>query len=479
MRTSSTLIEKGLTKLFGDRGDHEFRPIALEILERPPSPIALVMILTIALFFVSAVIWSMVGTVDIVALAQGKFQPSGRVKTVQPLETGRVDQILVRNGDHVKSGDVLVILDAREMKAEYDAFENAYLSLLAEAQRRGAAILSAEKENLESVVWNNTIPVDVRAREDSVLLADFNQIMAQLKAIDSAVAQKNAERERLQNVALSQNILVETLKERVALRQKLSDSAVGTRTALIDALETLHQQETTLVSQIGQLKETEEAIHSLAAERNKAVSVFIADNRTRAAEAKRNADDMALKLDKARVRLDNLKLRSPIDGIVQALTVTSVGQVLPVAQEVMRIVPERDVLQAEVYVQNKDIGFIKEGQVAEVKVEAFPFTRYGVVHATVKRVARDAISQPEMSQTEVDPSRAYETRAAGGAQRVQNLVYPVELALSQNWIEVDGQRVLLMPGMSITAEVKTGSRRLIEYLLSPLSATVSEAARER
>lgn len=305
MRTSSTLIEKGLTKLFGDRGDHEFRPIALEILERPPSPIALVMILTIALFFVSAVIWSMVGTVDIVALAQGKFQPSGRVKTVQPLETGRVDQILVRNGDHVKSGDVLVILDAREMKAEYDAFENAYLSLLAEAQRRGAAILSAEKESLESVVWNNIIPVDVRAREDSVLLADFNQIMAQLKAIDSAVAQKNAERERLQNVALSQNILVETLKERVALRQKLSDSAVGTRTALIDALETLHQQETTLVSQIGQLKETEEAIHSLAAERNKAVSVFIADNRTRAAEAKRNADDMALKLDKARVRLDN------------------------------------------------------------------------------------------------------------------------------------------------------------------------------
>jgi hemolysin D len=140
MISSSTRIEKGLARLFGDRGDHEFRPIALEILERPASPIALAMIVTIALFFASAVIWSMVGTVDIVALAQGKFQPTGRVKTVQPLETGRVETILVRNGDHVEAGEVLITLDAREVRAECDALESAYFSLLAEAQRRAAAI---------------------------------------------------------------------------------------------------------------------------------------------------------------------------------------------------------------------------------------------------------------------------------------------------------------------------------------------------
>jgi hemolysin D len=374
---------------------------------------------------------------------------------------------------------VLITLDAREVRAEYDALESAYFSLLAEAQRHAAAILSADRESLAEVNWDDWIPVRVRTREADVLLADFNQIMAQLKAFDAAESQKDAERERLQSVVQSQRVLIETLQERVALRQKLSDSAVGTRTSLIDALETLHQQKTTLISQTGQLREAEEAIHSLTAERNKAKSAFIADNRSRAAEAKRNADELALKLDKARVRLESYELRSPIGGIVQALTVTSVGQVLPVAQEVMRIIPESDVLQAEVYVQNKDIGFVKEGQAAEVKVEAFPFTRYGVVHATVKRVARDAISQPEMSQTEADPARAFDGRMSGGAQRVHNLVYPVELTLAQNFIEIDGQRVLLMPGMSITAEVKTGKRRLIEYLLSPLSETVSQAARER
>lgn len=477
--TSPTRIEKGLAKIFGDRGDHEFRPIALEILERPASPVALVMIVTIALFFASAVIWSMVGTVDIVALAQGKFQPTGRVKTVQPLETGRVEKILVGNGDHVSAGEELVTLDAREVKAEYDVLENAFASLLAEAQRRTAAILSAETESLAAVNWDDRIPLPVRMREADVLLSDFNQIMAQLKAFDAAVSQKGIERERLQSIVQSQQVLLATLQERVNLRQKLSDSAVGTRTSLIDALETLHQQETTLISQSGQLKEAEEAIRSLAAERNKAKSAFIADNRSRAAEANRNADDIALKRQKALARLESFKLVSPIDGIVQALTVTSIGQVLPVAQEVMRIIPESDVLQAEVYVQNKDIGFVTEGQTAEVKVEAFPFTRYGVVHATVKRVARDAISQPEMSQSEADPSRSYDARASGGAQRVQNLVYPVELTLAQNFIVIDGQRVPLMPGMSITAEVKTGKRRLIEYLLSPLSETVSQAARER
>lgn len=475
----SGFLEKRFAKLFGDRGDHEFRPIALEIIERPASPVAMTMILTIALFFLGAIVWSTVGMVDIVSLAQGKFQPSGRVKTVQPLETGRVTTIRIRNGDLVRAGDVLVTFDAREVTTEYVALENIYFSYLAESQRRTAAILSADVEQLTEPDWDEGVSAQVRKREDGVLSSDFNQIMAQLNAIDATIALKKAERERLLNIIESQQILLETLTERVTLRQKLSDSAVGTRTALIDALETLHQQKTALVSQIGELKEADKALLSLSAERAKTKSAFIADHRSRAADAKRNADDAALKREKVRTRLENFVLRSPIDGIVQALTVTSIGQVLPAAQEAMRIIPENDVLQAEVYVQNKDIGFIREGQEAEVKIEAFPFTRYGVVHAAVKRVARDAISQPEMLQTDVDPSRPYEGRSSGGGQRVQNLVYPVELTLTQNYIEIEGQRVQLMPGMSITAEVKTGKRRLIEYLLSPLAETVSQTARER
>lgn len=158
----------------------------------------------------------------------------------------------------------------------------------------------------------------------------------------------------------------------------------------------------------------------------------------------------------------------------------SVGQVLNAAQEVMRIVPDDAVLEVETYLPNKDIGFVHEGQTASIKIEAFPFTRYGTIEAVVTRVASDAIPLPEALAAEGNTQpQPQEAKGSAGAQRVQNLYFPVTLKLSQSTILSEGKAIPLAPGMAITAEIKTGQRRLLDYLLSPLKEVGSTAVKER
>jgi hemolysin D len=148
-------------------------------------------------------------------------------------------------------------------------------------------------------------------------------------------------------------------------------------------------------------------------------------------------------------------------------------------QEIMRIVPEDAGLEIEVYVLNKDIGFVKSGQEAVVKVESFPFTQYGTILARVMRVARDAIPEPEANQNEGDPARAAASSTFAGAQRTQNLVFPVMLEPEAAAIGVDGRRAPLTSGMAATVEIKTGGRRILEFIFSPLVEVVGGAMRER
>ena len=145
----------------------------------------------------------------------------------------------------------------------------------------------------------------------------------------------------------------------------------------------------------------------------------------------------------------------------------------------MRIVPDGTELEIEAYVENKDIGFVEAGQPAIVKIESFPFTRYGVFEAKVARVAHDAIPEPDAQTVEGNPAKTTKSSYFGGAQRTQNLVFPVTLTLARKTMDIDGAHIPLRPGMAATVEVKTGKRRILEYVFSPLVETVSSAMKER
>ncbi len=166
-----------------------------------------------------------------------------------------------------------------------------------------------------------------------------------------------------------------------------------------------------------------------------------------------------------------LKLAAPVDGTVQQLTVHTVGGVVPAAQPLMAIVPVENAVEIESTVENRDIGFLEEGQPAEVKIDAFEYTRYGVVSGRVTHVSRDAIEQEKKD----DDNKDSDKKESDG----KGLVYSVTILLDKSTIAVDGRDAPLTPGLSVNAEIKTGTRRVIEYVLSPLIRHGRESLHER
>ncbi|AGS20616.1 HlyD family type I secretion periplasmic adaptor subunit [Rhizobium etli] len=471
--------------------DNEFLPAALEILETPASPIRTALIWFICLFTMGALIWSYVGTFDIVATAQGKIQPTGRVKVIQSIEVGKTIAVPVSNGIKVEAGDVLVELDPTEARAEVAALTASVSALRAEVTRRGAALAQVEAWQ-RTDLWSSTrkieiapefdasIPADVRRRETLLYNSDLEQLASTL---DSLAAQRNqqvAAVKRYSEMVAAQQALVATLADRVAMRSNLVDLSAGSRSGVIDAVEIKQKEEANLAEQIGQRAEAEMAIVAATSDGLKILKTFVADNAQKQAQALREIDEREQQLVKAAKRLDSMTIKSPIRGIVQTSAITTVGQVVTSGAELMRIVPDDSSLEIEAYLPNRDIGFVSPGQHAVIKVEAFPFTRYGILNGTVTRIATDAIPEPDAQQLEGQPAKELQSVIPiGNAQRVQNLVFPIVIKLDETSINIDGTGVALSPGMSVTVEVKTGNRRILEYLYAPLAEISSEAMQER
>jgi hemolysin D len=484
---SSTIPKKPLR---AQRTDLEFLPAALEILETPPSPVRMGLILIICAFMLIALSWAYVGRIDIIATAQGKIQPAGRAKVLQSLETGKVMAISVANGAQVAPGEVLVELDPTEARAVVAGAEADLAASIAEIARRKAAIAFARSIDLANmapsptvptITWGEDVPTGIRLREMAVLQGDLNQLHAELASITAEIEQKGTARQHLEATLTAQRDLIVTLKDRSSMREMLLKSNFGSKADWLDAMEKVKTQEVTLASELGQRADMEASLEVLNRDLLRRHAHFVADNLQRLADAERQADDLAQKLRQAKARLDHLTLHSPIAGIVQDSSLTTIGQVVTTGIELMRIVPTGAKLEVEAYLPNGDIGFVAVGHAASIKVEAFPFTRYGTIAGKITHVGRDAISEPDARQIESDPARptGAGTAITGRADRTQNLVFPITVELEQDSITVGHRAVPLLPGMAVTVEIKTGKRSILEYLLSPVVEVASGSMRER
>ena len=295
------------------------------------------------------------------------------------------------------------------------------------------------------------------------------------------MAQKEATRQRLRMSISFQDVLMETLNQRVSTRQEAIDLKVGTKINLYDAKEELEKSQSQLASDQGQLIETDAAISELRSEKTKIVSQFIADNENKLAEAARKADESRQSFNKASARLSHSRLMSPIDGIAQQLAVTTLGQVVTTGQQLLMVTPSGGPLQVEALVANTDIGFVKLGQEAAVKVDAFPFTRFGVLKGKVTRIASEAVNETEAKRAMANVVNAGNapTNPTSAPGQPDSFVFPVTVELEQTTMRIGGVDVPLAPGMTASVEIKTDSRRVIDYLLSPLAKVSSEAMRER
>ena len=462
--------------------DREFLPADLEILETPPSPVRLALILIICAFVVAAIAWAYIGRIDIVAVAPGKIEPTGRVKVIQPMDAGRVAAIHVQDGELVKAGEALIELDAGDAKAEQAQAQDSYDSFRAEVLRRHVEIEAAKARKLTplpTISWDKNEPARFRAREERVLAGDLRLLSDTIADYDAQIKQKAIERDRAADTMAAQEKLIATLQQRVDMRSTLAKEGAGSKAKLIDAEETRDYHRTQLAIQKGQRDAAAANIVVLSRERDRAYANFIAEDAQKLAAAQAQADNWQQRLVKAKLKLARMSLKSPIDGTVYGLSVTTIGQVVGAGDELMRIVPEGASLEIEAYLANRDVGFVKPGQKAVVKIAAFPFTRYGTLPAKVTRVASDAIPEPDARLSEFDASRAPKDKMFAGAQHTQNLVFPVTLKPERTSMDIDGKKMPLRPGMAVSVEIATGKRRILEYIFSPLVETASDAMKER
>ena len=511
--------------------NREFLPAALEILETPPAPLPIATMLTICAVFAAAFAWSFFGRLDVYAVAPGKLEPTGKVKVIEALDPGKIAAIRVENGQKVRAGDLLLELDPAEAAADDRAARSALQAGLAEIARRRAAVAAARQAERQSadgaaalqtlealaanpqgkIAWSDgpagatrpdptpaadpnrqadalrgeidaaqLSPEGAHAREEAVLSADLSQLADTLRALDKQVAQKQATLERLRMSIAYQTTLIDTLTQRVATRQEAIDLRVGTKINLYDAKEQLQRSQSELASDQGQLIETNAAIGELASEKTKALSQFIADNQNKAEEAARKAEEARAALAKATARLARTKLYAPIDGVVQQLSATTFGQVVGAGQQLATVVPTGGALQVEALVANMDIGFVKVGQPVEVKLDAFPFTRFGALHGKVVAIASEAVDEQQAKRALANATAPgnIPDNAAGPGQ-TPSFVFPVIVAVDQPAMRVDGATIPLAPGMTATVDIRTESRRIVDYLMSPLAKTISEAMTER
>lgn len=451
------------------RSDHEFLPAALEIMEKPPSPGLRGLLISLCGLFAIALTWSFVGKVDVVALASGKVIPTGSVKVIQPIELGYVRAIHVVNGQRVRAGQLLVELDPTLAGAD-EAQASAGLRSSDLIGARNAAMLAhIQGGNVGFVVPAGTPPEVEKVQRDYVRTA-----IAEYEAERLALQQQQEER-RAEAAASAAEIakLQQTLPlidRQLAARKELSDRGYFSKLKLLEYEQLRVEHVQNIAVQQANAAKARAAIAELDAQSARLRGTF---GRTAVAALSESQDKGGLareEVTKSRRRSAFQSLRAPVSGTVQQLAIATVGGVVQPAQALMVIVPDGAEVVVEANLPNKDVGFVHEGQSVRVKLEAFNFTDYGVVPGIVESISRDAIDLSRDGQQQRDQN---------GRPVQTGLVYATRIRLLRRTIRIGGREQPIGPGLAVQAEIKTGERRIIDYLLSPIAKTLDEAGRER
>ncbi len=458
------------------REELAFLPAALEIVETPPSPIGRSIAITIGVLFCAALVWSWWGTVDIVASATGKIVPSGRTKVIQPFETGVVRAILVQDGRAVKAGDVLVELDPTVNAAERDHLQNDLLAEQLNAARLRGALAATGDLEADFVAPAGADPVLVSTQRQ-LLLNQVNEHRAKIASLARQQAQKEAEQATIGVTIQKLEMMIPVVQQRVDIRKTLMEKELTSKITYFEVLQLLVEQQGELSVQKSHLHEAEAAVAAIRETRGQAVAEFRKSLSDELAKAEQKANGLMQDLIKAERRTTLQRLTAPVDGVVQQLAIHTVGGVVTPAQALMVIVPNDSRLEIEAMVSNRDIGFIHTGQEAQIKIDTFNFTRYGLLRGEVLNVSQDAIirDQPQDRSGE----RRQGSQNDSSEPKGQELNYSARISLDRTKMQVEERMVDLSPGMAVTVEIKTGTRTILSYVLSPLLRYQKEVLRER
>lgn len=436
----------------------QFLPAALELQETPPSPAAHWLTGLLLCLFVSGILWASFGEVDIVVTAPGRIVPSGQVKLVQAPEAGTAAAILASEGMRVEAGQPLIRLDPTYADADDRRIREQLHDMSLETTWRRS--LEQWLADGRSPSLPPSLPLRYAARDQAKAEALFrlhrSEITARIHSQERELAANRAEQASLAAERERAEATLAVLDQRVGAYKTLLDQQYGAKVQYLEMLQQqteLQRSIPVLVSRQQQLREIASAIsartEATAGELRKQNLLELARLDTERAVLEQESR-------KAQQRRHRLVLTAPVAGTVQELAVHTRGAVLSPAQVLMKIVPEQAAIEVEAMLQNRDIGFVTEGQPAQVKVDTFNFTKYGLIDAELVNISNDAVEDQQLGW-----------------------VFKLRLELDRDSIAVEDKRVKLSPGMAITAEIRTGKRRLIEYFLSPLLRYRQESVRER
>jgi hemolysin D len=442
-------------KGFIPSAETDFLPAALEVIERPVSPTARVVSWLLLAGLLITLLWSIFGRVDVVASATGTLMPTGNVKLIQSPGSGVVRAIYVHNGDFVKKGQPLIDLDPTLSGADLAQAQKALAAAELDIARNRAIADALGGRGLHFEPPQGT-PADVAQTQRRLIaaqIAETNATVAGLAASrDTALADATSARAQVAKLSDTVPILDRQLENMNRLDAK--GYAPGLRLLELQRQRRQEAGELDMArAQISRgLSEARKASQQMGETLEQSRRVVLADLAKAEAEAILRREEVT----KAHQRRQFQRLVAPEDGTIQQLEVHTIGGVVEPARNLMVLVPSRDGLQAEVRILNKDIGFVRVGQPAAVKLEAFPFTRYGTVSGRLRSISRDAV-----------------------ADRKLGSVYVAVVTLDRASIDVDGKHVPLSAGLSVTADVRTGTRRIISYLLSPMQTSIAQAGHEQ
>lgn len=433
-----------------------FLPAHLELTDTPVSPASRWIMRTIIAFFCIALAWAIFGQLDIVAVAPGRTVVGSRTKVVQPADTAVVKRILVRDGQAVKQGQLLIELDATGTGADYRKAGDAWIGARLAELRLAALARALDTGRPPALAAAPGLPPPRFAAEQQLAASEFSAYRAKRQTLQAAIAQRQAELQTVQS-------LIGPLRESAAIAtaragdyaRLVEGNYVGRHDYLLREQERI-AAERDLAAQRSRLQETRSALGGA----RDALRALATDTRQQTLDSLRQAREQvrqfAPEVARAGQRDKLMQLRAPVTGTVQQLAIHTVGGVVTPAQPLLMVVPDAEALEVEATILNKDIGFVRAGQRATVKVESFPYTRYGYLEGTVEAVSHDAAQDEKLG-----------------------LVFPARVRLKSAVLLIDGARTRLTPGMSLSVEIKTGKRRVIGYLLSPLQRHAQESMREQ
>ncbi|MGV8835107.1 HlyD family type I secretion periplasmic adaptor subunit [Cellvibrio sp.] len=460
----------------GDGSKHqnlaEFMPAALELQESPPNPLVRWLAWVLIALFVLTLIWACIGKVDVVSSAEGKIIPGSRVKQIQPLTKGFVKAIHVKEGQFVNQGDALIELDrtitAADQARMQQELHNASLNLAGAEALQQFLVNQSDSNEKKNIQPNMATEVELKVHasieptETEILLhqqktwEQWQQYQAQLSSLHSGL--KKVQSEKIGNQETIKK-LQQTLPMITKRAQALESLYAKNMASEAEYLE-LEQQRIERVQDLAAQQQMQQQLNAAINEAQQQINSLKADTLgkllTQIADSRNQIATISEELVKATDMNDKQILYAPVSGYVQQLAINTIGGIVTEAQELMIIVPEEESLEVQVMLGNQDVGFVQKDMAAEIKVHTFPFTKYGLIDATVTHISDDAIIDEKLG-----------------------LVYTMHLKMHKSTIRVEAKDVKLIPGMAVTAEVKTTQRRVIEYFLSPLLRYKQESIRER